>query len=120
MSGTEFDDVFYRYYRPFTKPDGFDWVPVVTMGDGGGYDWSVLHAWYSPRERRYFWGAAAGCSCNDYTEYFTKVDDFENGDRPTLMAAARRFAEEYTYSIRATDLVDALTDINRFNPRKLS
>lgn len=93
-----------------------DWVPVVTMDDGGGYDWQTFHGWYSPTIRRYFWGSGAGCSCNDFTEEYRTVSDFGSGDRPALMAALRRFAEE-SYGFGPTALVDALMAANGFNPR---
>lgn len=116
MSGTDIKDVFDWRWAPEQLESVADWVPVVTMDDGGGYDWRTFHGWYSPTARRYFWGSGAGCSCNDFTEDFRSVGDFENGDRPALMAALRRFAEE-SYGFRPTALVDALTATNAFNPR---
>lgn len=116
MSGTKFEDVFDWRWTPEQLAEVADWVPVVTMDDGGGYDWQTFHGWYSPTARRYFWGSGAGCSCNDFTEEYRTVSDFESGDRPALMAALRRFAEE-SYGFGPTALVDALMAANGFNPR---
>ena len=117
MTKTALDDMVYGMSDDFRR-DIADWVPVVTMDDGGGYDWTTFHAFYSPAERRYFWAGGAGCSCNYWGEDISSVGDFENGDRPALMAALRRFAEEHDYTFRATDLVDALTEANAFNPKE--
>ena len=117
---TAFSDVFeYSTYRlsPELIAASADWVPVVTMDDGGGYDWATFHGWYSPSRRVYFYGGGAGCSCNSYVDYFTNLGDFESGDRAALMAALRRFAEDHRYTFGPVDLVDALHEANGFNPR---
>lgn len=116
MSKTEVKDVFDWRWTPEQLAKVSDWVAVVTMDYGGGYDWQTFHGWYSPAARRYFWGSGAGCSCNDFTENYQSPGDLESGDRHALMAALRRFAEE-SYGFGPVALVDALTEVNGFNPR---
>lgn len=66
-----------------------DFVPVVSVGDGGGYDWNVLEAWWSPSLRKFFWLSDSGCSCNALGDSVTSVGDFEAGDRDALTSAVR-------------------------------
>lgn len=117
---TEIRDLFeYRWGEAeFAQVE--DWVSVVSIDEGGGYDWAEFHSWYSPVARRYFWGSGAGCSCNYFAEGFSGFGDFASGDRPALMAAIREFADDHGYRIRPTELVDALMAANAFDPRKVA
>lgn len=114
MSGTNIRDVFYSD-RDWL--DGLDWVPVVSVDLGGGYDWDEFHAWYSPTERRYFWGSGSGCSCNSFDDDFYNLSDFEDGDRPALMAAIGRYFDEQ-YLNHPQERVRALAEANAFNPQE--
>lgn len=116
MSKTAINDVFNWRWTPEQLAEVSDWLPVVTMDDGGGYDWQTFHAWYSPHARRYFWGSGAGCSCNEFTDDYPSPGSLRDGDRPALMDALRRFAEE-SYGFGPVALVDALTEANAFDPR---
>lgn len=40
--------------------DGFE--DFGSAGSGGGYDWSVFHAWL--KDGTFYWASDAGCSCN--------------------------------------------------------
>lgn len=94
-----------------------DWVPVVSVDLGGGYDWNELHAWYSPSQRVYYWGSGSGCSCNSWREYFSSVADFENGQtRADLMAGIGRYFDDQ-YRDYPTDRVAALAEANAFSPK---
>lgn len=116
---TDIKELFDWAWDKSKLAEAADWVTVVEIGDGGSYDWTDFYSWYSPSERRYFWGSGSGCSCNSFTDDYSSVADFENGDRAALMAGIRRFAEEYEYAVRPTDLVDALTRANSFDPRTI-
>lgn len=116
MSGTEIKDLFYGNREWL---DGLDWVPVTSVDLGGGYDWDEFHAWYSPSARRYFWGSGSGCSCNSFSDDFYNVSDFEDGDRPALMAAVGRYFDGQ-YLNRPMERVTALSDVNGFDPRNVT
>ena len=103
----------YRYDdEPSQLPD--NWLHVVSM-DVGGYEWSTLHAFYSPTARLYFWYGDSGCSCNSWGDKVHSEADFENGDKDALKRALSRFADS-TYSFRPSDLLDAAETVNQFQP----
>lgn len=60
-----------------------DFIDVVDVDFGGGYDWDEFHAWYSPSKRRYFWAEGSGCSCSYFGEDLYKLDDFSSGSTLT-------------------------------------
>ena len=114
MAGTQLTELFY-------SGDWFkevDWVPVVSVDLGESYEWDEFHAWYSPSARRYFWASGAGCSCNDFSDGIGGESDFENGDRPALMAAIGRYFDEQ-YRNHPSERVRALSDANGFNPKEV-
>lgn len=117
MSGTAIKDLFGAYGHEWV--DGLDWLPVVEVDLGGGWDWEEFHAWYSPTARRYFWGSGSGCSCDSFTDDFRSVGDFENGDRPALMAALNRYFDAM-YTQKPQERVRALTEANAFDPRAVT
>lgn len=67
-----------------------DWHIVLTEGVFD-WEWAEFRAWYSPSERRYFWGWSSGCSCNSYDESFSSKAEFEDGDRDDMVRALRGF-----------------------------
>lgn len=91
------DELGYYHEDHPLLADTADWVHAVTLDDGGGgYEWAVLTAFWSPSARRYFWVSGSGCSCNSITDYAQAVSDFEHGDRAALDSALIRFAaDEY-------------------------
>lgn len=92
-----------------------DWAHVVSLGDGGGYEWTTLHAFWSPTARRYFWASGSGCSCNSWGDGLSSESDFENGAKADLQRAIRAFAETYRYAIAAVDALDATANVARFD-----
>lgn len=118
MKGTDIGDVFEHAWSEDQYRGTEDWVPVLTIDGGGGYDWTTLHAWYSPSANRYYWGGSSGCSCNWYGQDFNSVSDFQTGDRPALMAGIRSFMSDHEYTFRATDVVHAIMAANVFNPKE--
>ena len=91
-----------------------NWVHVVSIDSSGGYDWTTLHAFWSPTSRRFFWASGSGCSCNSWGEDLRTEGDFENGDKLGLQRSIRQFAEEYPYSVSATDVLDAVGAVATF------
>lgn len=107
-------DVGWWRDKPF---ENLDWVEVVDIDMGGGYDWSEFHAWYSPSTRQYYWGSGSGCSCDSFGDDFNKVGDFSNGpDRASVMKAITDWGTAYD-RMTATQLVDATRKVNAFDPR---
>lgn len=107
----------YRYDDSATLPQ--DWQHVLTLGDWGGYDWSTLHAFWSPSARRFFWSGSSGCSCNSWGDDLRSEADFENGSKDDLRRAIRAFAEEYQYSVGAGEAFKALDELAAFKPSKV-
>ena len=98
-----------------------NWVHVVSIDSSGGYDWTTLHAFWSPTSRRFFWASGSGCSCNSWGEDLRTEGDFENGDKLGLQRSIRQLAEEYPYSVSATDVLDAVGAVATFRtvPKEL-
>lgn len=93
-----------------------DWVPVVDVDLGGGYEWDEFHAWYSVSERVYYWGSGSGCSCDSFTDNFHSVGDFANGrGRAEVMAALTSYFADH-YTPYPQEAVRALYTVNAFNP----
>lgn len=99
MSGTAVEHVLSEYtFKGDLK--SLDFVPVVSVDFGGGYDWDEFHAWYSPSRRVYFWTSGAGCSCNSISDEIYSIEDLENGrDRA---------------DVDLGDRVEALAEVNAF------
>lgn len=95
-----------------------DWVHVVTLDDSEGYDWTTLHAFYSPTARRYFWASDSGCSCNYWGEGFMSAAAFEDGDKAALKRALRDFGTG-SY-LTASEVLDALDTVARFDPKAVT
>lgn len=95
-----------------------DWVHVASLDSDGGYDWTTLHAFYSPSARRYFWSGDSGCSCNSWRDGLDNASDFENGDRDALLRAVTSFAGEHTYSLDAADAINTHSAIRTFKEPK--
>lgn len=98
------------YDRAHAMPT--DWVHVASIDEGGGYDWTEFHAFWSPTDRRYFWAGDAGCSCNAWGDGIHGAGDFENGDRSALTRAIRAFVNDY--SVSATAALDAMVAVRTF------
>ena len=64
--------------------------------------------------RRFFWASGSGCSCNSWGEDLRTEGDFENGDKLGLQRSIRQLAEEYPYSVSATDVLDAVGAVATF------
>ncbi|QPL14175.1 hypothetical protein SEA_MORRILL_21 [Microbacterium phage Morrill] len=100
--------------------EDLDWVEVIDVDLGGGYDWDEFHAWYSPSQRVFYYASDSGCSCNSFGMFFNTVSDFQvTTDRPTLMKAITEWFDQ-TYNKRPSELVEALHKINAFDVRKAS
>lgn len=99
-------------------PGTEDWVHVVTLDDGGGWDWAILGAYYSPSARRYFWSGSCGCSCHDWSEDLNSPEDFENGSRDDLCRAITSFADEFQFRFSASDAIDAISTVKTFKEPK--
>ena len=77
-----------------------DFVDVVTVELGSGYDWDTLAGFYSPSRRRYFWASGRGCSCDSLSSQIGSLGDFGDGDRQALAEAVRRHWDN-SYTLRA-------------------
>lgn len=102
----------YGLYNDKQMPT--DWLHVTSINPGMGYEWTTLHAFWSPSARRYFWASGSGCSCNSWSDDLRTEADFENGDRDALRRGIRRFVEGHSYSISGVDALDALDEVARF------
>lgn len=113
MSGTPVEHVLSEYrFKGDLK--SLDFVPVVSVDFGGGYDWDEFHAWYSPSRRVFFWTSGAGCSCNSISDDIYSIDDLENGrERADVMAAVRSYFDG-RYDDKPGDRVEALAEVNAF------
>ena len=98
-----------------------DWVHVVSLV-WGSYEWAGLHAFYSPKDRLYFWYGDSGCSCNGWGDDINSVADFSNGDRAALRAALKGFAENNSaYSMSGdASVIDAIDALARFSPSEVA
>lgn len=94
-------------------PGTGDFVPVVDVNYGGGYEWDEFHAWYSPSRRRYFWASGSGCSCDYFGSLAYKIDDFETGDRDALVAAVRAYHTN-SYRAKGGDDLDSISKVRAF------
>ena len=92
-----------------------DWQHVVSLVGGGGYDWTELHAFYSPSARRFFWHGATGCSCTYWGSGLT-VGDFEDGDRDALLRSLEAFASGHDWVIDTWDVLDAHRIVRTWKP----
>lgn len=93
-----------------------DWRYVLTLDEGGGYNWATLHAFWSPSARRFFWLGNSGCSCTSWSDDLRGEADFENGDKAALRRALRGFADAHCGAIKPSQLVDTLDELARFKP----
>lgn len=119
MSTATYEPIDWAYYGvPRERNLPTDWVHVLTMDDGGGYEWSTLHAFYSPSARRYFWLADFGCSCNWWGDFIESEADFNNGKKDDLERAIRAFAAERGLGPEVA--FDALADLRRFKTKHLN
>ncbi|MDY7542649.1 MULTISPECIES: hypothetical protein [unclassified Cryobacterium] len=101
-------------YHPVAGVEDFE--DVVSVGEGGGYDWDQLEAWWSPSRRKFFWISGSGCSCNYLGENVGRIEDFEAGERDALLAAVRAWHErEYPHSTPDQVLAD-LAKVAAFTP----
>lgn len=114
-SGSQLDWSEFGIWRDDKLPT--DWAHVASIDASGGYDWTTLHAFWSPTARRFFWASGSGCSCNSWGDDLRTEGDFENGTKDDLQRAIRQFAEDYSYSIPATVVLDAVSDVARFRPQ---
>lgn len=90
------------------------WKHVVTLDNGGGYDWHTFHAFYSPADGHYYWRGGNGCSCNHWGEDIYTVGDFEVGSRAELTRAISRFADDSYGIIKPSEAIDATAKVRRF------
>ena len=89
-----------------------DFVDVVTVELGEGYDWDTLAAFYSPSRRRYFWASGRGCSCDSLSSQIGGLGDFGDGGRLALAEAVReKWGNGYRLnpSARARDVATVLS-----------
>lgn len=108
MAKREIGDVFY------SKIEGTeDFVPVVSVDNGGGYEWDECHVWYSPEERRYYWASGSGCSCNSLSDDVRSKADLGVGDRDEAKRAFRSYLDG-SYSVRAGAALDAMDEFEGF------
>lgn len=91
-----------------------DWQVVVDLDHGGGYEWTIFRAFWSPTERRYFWSGGSGCSCNYWDQDLRTPGDFASGDRAALQRAFRSFAGEHEYSVAGSYAIDTTATISTF------
>lgn len=113
----DWNDYSYRLGE-MGLPD--NWVHVVSLVGGSGYDWADLHAFYSPKERLYFWHGDSGCSCWGWGYDINSVADFNNGDRAALRAALKGFAEDYPSAFTPSDAISKIDALARFNPPEVT
>jgi len=93
-----------------------DWVGVVDVDLGGGYDWNEFHAFYSPSRRIYFYGSESGCSCDSFSSYYWSEDQWQQAtSKQELMAAINRYFDSL-YTKRESLRVKILYDTNAFRP----
>ena len=92
-----------------------DWQHVVSLVSGGGYDWTELHAFYSPSARRFFWHGDTGCSCSHWGMGLA-VGDFEDGDRDALLRSLEGFASEYDGDMAVQRVLDAHRIVRTWRP----
>ena len=97
-----------------------DWVHVVSLVGSSGYDWADLHAFYSPRDRLYFWHGDYGCSCYGWDSGISFEADFNNGDKAALRAALKEFAEEHPSAFTLSDAISVIDALARFNPPEVT
>ena len=96
-----------------------NWQHVVSLTEGGWYEWVTLHAFYSPTSRRYFWDYGSGCSCNYWGMDLLSETDFANGSKDDLIRAIRRFGDHYDiYGFRPSDIIDAVSEVRAWRPTK--
>lgn len=91
-----------------------DWEVVVNVSSGGGYDWTIFRAFWSPTERRYFWRGGSGCSCNSWGQGLRTPGSFGDGNRDALGRALRAFVEDYDYSVSTSAALAATQTISTF------
>lgn len=72
-----------------------DFDHFLSIGEGGGYEWDDLEAWYSPSRRRFYWLEGSGCSCNSLGDDVSSIADFLDGDREALMRAVKEKHESF-------------------------
>ena len=77
------------------------------------YSWSEFGVMRGDDGHLYV-GDTSGCSCNSWGEDLRTEGDFENGDKLGLQRSIRQFAEEYPYSVSATDVLDAVGAVATF------
>lgn len=95
-----------------------NWRHVLTMDDSGGYDWTTLHAFWSPTARRFFWHGGSGCSCNSWGDDLRSEADFQDGNRTALRKAIHDFTEEHPYSVKAFEAINAIYALAQFKGSK--
>lgn len=100
-------------YRDWAKE--LDFIEVVDVNLGGGYQWDEFHGWYSPSRRRYFWSGDGGCSCNAWGDNLYKLDDLENGSKDDMERAMRSYLDG-VYNVSASDVLDAVRQVKTFRP----
>lgn len=77
--------------EPTAMPGTEDFMHVTSL-DAGGYEWAEFHAWYSPRQRRYFWSGQTGCSCYSYV--VDSLGDLQVGSRDDLLRSIHEWVQE--------------------------
>lgn len=107
-------DFGYDSERAAEMPAG--WVHVATLSDRDGCDWAVLHAFWSPVARRYFWHGDRGCWWfrSTWSDGVRSEVDFDTGDRADLLRAIRAFAIDYGHTLTAVDAADAAAAVQDF------
>ena len=120
MSADAYEPVNWADYGvPQKRNMSTDWVHVLTMDDGGGgYEWFILHAFYSPSARHYFWLADSGGSCYWWGDSIESEADFNNGKKGDLERAIRDFATEWGFGTEV--VLDALDDLRLFKTEHLN
>lgn len=96
-----------------------DWVHVMSL-TGGNYDWADLNAFYSPKDRLYFWHGDCGCSCNSWGDDIGSVASFNNGDKAALRAALKGFVEDNPWHFTPGDAISAIDTLARFSPPEVA
>ena len=79
--------------------DSLDWVEVIDVCANLSYDWDEFHAWYSPKDRTYYWGADSGCSCSYYGYYIKSTSQFQSSqDKEVLARSLSEYLKDNHYS----------------------
>lgn len=83
----------FKTFKHEIIPGCEDFVGVVTYDKAGSYEWDEFALYYSPKNKRYYWYASSGCSCETIWEGVDSVSEFQDGDRKAAIAFVSRWAK---------------------------